>query len=137
MRPSMFILSKSLTSKAFAPDSIFGRDIAPKPLSEMRVRKLAANKQQLSHSPTIAGSPVREDRPRNSIFLIALALLFRIQHAFQRGIEHLEWEFGMPQFLRLSRLLLSMATHLGGLLAFVPSNSAQAVFPVKFSAEQL
>jgi len=39
---------------------------------------------------TIAGSPVREDRPRNSIFLIALALLFRIQHAFERGIEHLE-----------------------------------------------
>lgn len=43
----------------------------------------------------------------------------------------------MTQFFRLSRLLLSMATHLGGLLAFVPSNSAQAVFPVKFSAEQL
>ena len=33
---------------------------------------------------------MREDRPRNSIFLIALALLFRIQHAFERGIEHLE-----------------------------------------------
>jgi hypothetical protein len=43
----------------------------------------------------------------------------------------------VPQFFRLSRLLLSMAMHLGGLLAFVPSNSAQAVFPVKFSAEQL
>jgi hypothetical protein len=41
----------------------------------------------------------------------------------------------VPQFFRLSRLLLSMATHLGGLLAFVLSNCA--VFPVKFSAEQL
>jgi hypothetical protein len=30
-----------------------------------------------------------------------------------------------------------MAAHLGGPLAFVPSNSAQAVFPVKVSAEQL
>jgi hypothetical protein len=43
--------------------------------------------------------------------------------------------------LALNRLLKLgaglRATHLGGLLAFVPSNSAQAVFPVKFSAEQL
>jgi hypothetical protein len=28
--------------------------------------------------------------PRKSLFLIALALLFRIQHAFERGIGHLE-----------------------------------------------
>jgi hypothetical protein len=57
----------------------------------MRTKLLALNNFRLArHSPTIAGSPVREDRPRNSIFLIALALLFRIQHAFERGIEHLE-----------------------------------------------
>jgi hypothetical protein len=57
----------------------------------MRTELLALNNFRLArHSPTIAGSPMREDRPRNSIFLIALALLFRIQHAFEGGIEHLE-----------------------------------------------
>jgi hypothetical protein len=57
----------------------------------MRTELLALNNFRLArHSPTIAGSPVREDRPRNSIFLIVLALLFRIQHPFERSIERLE-----------------------------------------------